>query len=62
MTPGPGEYKLLGDFDFRDPNLQGEHAGGKIPKFHYGIKPNYKPPAADVPGPGTYETDSYPMN
>ena len=62
LTPGPGEYKILGDFDFRDPNVQNDQVGGKNPKFHYGIKPTTKAPNADFPGPGTYETDQYPMN
>ena len=42
ITPGPGRYNILGDFDFKDPNAQGEHVGGKNPKFHYGIKTNVK--------------------
>lgn len=63
ITPGPGEYKFYGDFDFKDPQYQGgEHQGGKNPKFHYGIKTNVKTSNQDVPGPGTYETDMYPMN
>lgn len=33
-----------------------------MPKFAFGIKPQTKPKGIDVPGPGTYETDTYPMN
>lgn len=51
----------MGDFDFKDPN-DFKNTQGKVPKFAFGIKPNLKPRGIDVPGPGTYETDSYPMN
>lgn len=44
---------------FRDPN---EKTGGKLPKFAFGIKPVIKSMTQDVPGPGTYEVDQYPMN
>jgi hypothetical protein len=51
----------LGDFDFRDP-ADLKNSLGKIPKFAFGIKPPVKPRGIDVPGPGTYETDVYPMS
>lgn len=59
VTPAPNEYRIAGDFDFRDPlaKEQDELRNYKKPKFHYGIKPNYKPPTENVPGPGAYETD-----
>jgi hypothetical protein len=62
MVPGPGRYNILGDFDFRDPNQPNGETGGKNPKFHYGLKTQTKPTNADFPGPGTYQTDQYPMN
>ena len=61
MSPSPNRYNMLGDFDFRDPaDLKGTL--GKVPKFAFGFKAPIKPKGVDVPGPGTYETDSYPMN
>lgn len=35
---------------------------GKVPRFAFGIKPQIKASTQDVPGPGTYEVDQYPMN
>lgn len=60
-VPGPNRYQILGDFDFRDPNMT-ENGRGKLPKFAFGIKPVIKNSNQDVPGPGTYEVDQYPMN
>lgn len=60
-NPGPDRYHILGDFDFRDPNNIDDNKG-KIPKFAFGIKPVIKSSTQDVPGPGTYEVDQYPMN
>jgi hypothetical protein len=61
LSPAPNRYKMLGDFDFRDPT-DTKNSLGKVPKFAFGIKPQVKPSGIDVPGPGTYETDTYPMN
>lgn len=61
FTPAPNRYNLLGDFDFRDPNNLNDRTG-KLPKFAFGIKHNLKTSNQDVPGPGSYETDQYPMN
>jgi hypothetical protein len=52
----------LGDFDFRDSNNLTDVSAGKLAKFAFGIKPNIKPNNMDIPGPGSYETDQYPMN
>lgn len=60
-SPAPNRYRVMGDFDFRDP-ADFKNGVGKIPKFAFGIKPPMKPRGIDVPGPGTYETDCYPMN
>ena len=60
-NPGPDRYHILGDFDFRDPNNI-DDGKGKLPKFAFGIKPVIKASTQDVPGPGTYEVDQYPMN
>lgn len=63
FTPAPNRYQILGDFDFRDPlKLGDKQATGKLAKFAFGIKPNLKNQNQDVPGPGTYEVDQYPMN
>lgn len=40
-VPGPAKYKILGDFNFRDPNMT-EGSTGKLPKFAFGIKPVIK--------------------
>lgn len=61
MSPAPNRYKLIGDFDLKDP-ADPKNSLGKHPKFAFGIKPAMKPRGIDVPGPGTYETDQYPMN
>lgn len=60
-APAPNRYQVLGDFDFRDP-ADLKNTLGKVPKFAFGIKGPIKPHGIDIPGPGTYETDSYPMN
>jgi len=60
-TPAPNKYYIVGDFDFRDPNNLNDKVG-KLPKFAFGIKPVIKSMTQDVPGPGTYEVDQYPMN
>jgi len=39
-----------------------EFGTGKLPKFAFGIKPNFKVSNLEVPGPGSYEVDQYPMN
>ena len=39
--PGPDAYQILGDFDFRDPNIADDRRG-KQPKFAFGIKPMIK--------------------
>jgi hypothetical protein len=61
-VPGPNRYQILGDFDFRDPNVAEDRNRGKLPKFAFGIKTVIKNSNQDVPGPGTYEVDQYPMN
>lgn len=61
FTPAPNRYNITGDFDFRDP-LNLNDKTGKLAKFAFGIKPNVKNCNQDVPGPGTYEVDQYPMN
>lgn len=61
FTPAPNRYNITGDFDFRDPNNLNDKSG-KLPKFAFGIKPVIKSTTQDVPGPGTYEVDQYPMN
>lgn len=60
-VPGPGAYRLAGDFDFRDP-ANPENGAGKNPKFAFGMKHSTKPKNLDQPGPGEYEVDVYPMN
>ena len=60
-APAPNRYKILGDFDFKD-TTDTKNTTGKLPKFAFGIKPNMKPRGIDVPGPGTYETDTLPQN
>lgn len=60
-SPAPNRYQILGDFDFRDPTNP-EKTAGKVPKFAFGINLPVKTRNMDVPGPGTYETDTYPMN
>ena len=60
-VPGPGAYRLTGDFDFRDPTRP-EDRVGKQPKFAFGVKHSQKPRNLDQPGPGEYEVDTYPMN
>ena len=60
-VPGPGAYKINGDFDFRDPTRP-EDRSGKNPKFAFGMKHATKPRNLDQPGPGEYEVDVYPMN
>jgi hypothetical protein len=50
ITPAPGTYKPLGEFDFRS----GDSPGKKL-KFYYGIKPTIRQFDRDLPGPGTYE-------
>jgi len=61
LSPAPSRYRALGEFDFRDP-ADLKNTLGKIPKFAFGIKPAMKPRGIDVPGPGTYETDTRPLN
>jgi hypothetical protein len=61
FTPAPNRYNITGDFDFRDPNNLNDKSG-KLPKFAFGIKPVIKSTTQDVPGPGSYEIDQYPMN
>ena len=60
-VPGPGNYKLTGDFDFRDPT-QPDDRSGKNPKFCFGMKTAVRAKNLDMPGPGEYEVDVYPMN
>jgi len=60
-VPGPGNYKLTGDFDFRDQTRPDDHTG-KVPKFCFGMKTSTRQKNIDVPGPGSYEVDVYPMN
>ena len=36
-VPGPGNYKITGDFDFRDPTRPDDRSG-KNPKFCFGMK------------------------
>lgn len=61
LSPAPNRYTVLGDFDFKDPTDL-KNSQGKVPKFAFGIKPPIKTKGIDVPGPGTYEMDTYPMN
>ena len=37
FTPAPNLYKIIGDFDFRDPSSL-DRGSGKLAKFAYGIK------------------------
>jgi hypothetical protein len=60
-VPGPGEYKLPGDFDFPDP-LNPEKGGTKKAKFCFGMNTKTRAKNLDMPGPGEYEVDQYPMN
>ena len=60
-SPAPNRYRLLGDFDFKDP-LNPKDSLGKNYRAYLGIKPQIKPHGIENPGPGTYETDVYPMN
>ena len=55
-TPAPNLYKIIGDFDFRDPSSL-DRGSGKLAKFAYGMKPLIKPVNMDVPGPASYEVD-----
>jgi len=41
-VPGPGNYKIAGDFDFVDPTRPDEKIGKK-PKFAFGMKHSTKP-------------------
>ena len=60
-VPGPGNYKITGDFDFRDPTRPDDRSG-KNPKFCFGMKTALRAKNLDMPGPGEYEVDVYPMN
>ena len=60
-VPGPGNYKITGDFDFRDPTRPDDRTG-KNPKFCFGMKTAVREKNLDMPGPGEYEVDVYPMN
>ena len=60
-VPGPGNYKITGDFDFRDPTRPDDRTG-KNPKFCFGMKTATRAKNLDMPGPGEYEVDVYPMN
>jgi len=60
-APAANRYQIMGDFDFRDPT-NNDRSQGKLPKFAFGINLPVKTRNMDVPGPGTYETDSIPMN
>ena len=60
-TPAPTAYNIPSDFVFRDPQNPNDK-NGKMPKFAFGIKTVIKPNTLDVPGPGSYEVDVYPMN
>ena len=60
-VPGPGEYKIAGDFDFPDP-LNPDKGGAKKAKFCFGMNTKTRPKNLDMPGPGEYEVDQYPMN
>ena len=60
-VPGPGNYKITGDFDFRDPTRPDDRSG-KNPKFCFGMKTSTRAKNLDMPGPGEYEVDVYPMN
>ena len=61
-VPGPGMYRLIGDFDFKDNNSSEEYQVGKVPKFSFGMKNGVKVKNLDMPGPGEYNVDQYPMN
>jgi hypothetical protein len=60
-VPGPGNYKITGDFDFRDPTRPDDRTG-KNPKFCFGTKTAVRNKNIDMPGPGEYDTDVLPMN
>lgn len=51
-TPAPNHYKILGDFDFENPN--DPESIGKKPKFAFGLKTEIRDKSIDIPGPGTY--------
>jgi len=55
-APGPGNYAITGDFDFRDPTKPDQRQG-KIPKFCFGMKTQTRAKNLDMPGPGEYEVD-----
>ena len=58
MTPAPNAYHILGDFDFSDPTLPDGSLlkdRGKIPRFQFGIRSEFKDKGIDFPGPGEYE-------
>lgn len=60
-APAPNTYSIKGDFDFRDPTNP-DRSAGKLPKFAFGVSLPTKTRNMDMPGPGTYETDTIPMN
>lgn len=59
-VPGPGTYKTASDFEIRNLNNPDDRIG-KVPKFHFGIKPTIKPQNLFVPGVGNAEVDQAPM-
>ena len=62
-VPGAGEYRIPGDFDFPDPlNPNQDKVGTKKAKFCFGMNTKTRPKNLDMPGPGEYEVDQYPMN
>ena len=61
IVPGP-EYDIQGDFDFPDPRKPEESKGKKKAKFCFGMNTKQRAKNLDMPGPGEYEVDQYPMN
>lgn len=61
LSPPPGTYHQLGDFDFKDPNDR--ESVGRAPKFAFGSRTKIPDKSIDFPGPGTYTVqDLAPLN
>ena len=60
-VPGP-MYDIPGDFDFPDPLNPDKTKGTKKAKFCFGMNTKTRAKNLDMPGPGEYEVDQYPMN
>lgn len=60
-VPGP-KYNIPGDFDFVDPKHPENTEGLKKAKFCFGMNTKQRAKNLDMPGPGEYSVDQYPMN